>query len=195
LVLESGDPREVHHFSLLLGYGCGAINPYLAFESIEDLISQGLLVGVDHKTACKNFVKAAVKGVVKVASKMGISTIQSYRGAQIFEAVGISESVVDKYFTWTSTRVEGIGMEEIAGEVDVFLGIAVLGLQGRRRLLQVLVQILQILLLRFEHLLGVFLGGSKLRFQFLGFRMRGQDLLKIHHGDRGLGTSDREETQ
>jgi glutamate synthase (ferredoxin) len=119
IVLESGEPREVHHFSLLLGYGCGAINPYLAFESIDDLISQGLLTGVDHKTACKNFTKAASKGVVKVASKMGISTIQSYRGAQIFEAIGINEAVVDKYFSWTSTRVEGIGMEEIAREVEI----------------------------------------------------------------------------
>ncbi|MEY4384753.1 MAG: hypothetical protein RLY20_36 [Verrucomicrobiota bacterium] len=119
LVLESGEPREVHHFSLLIGYGCGAINPYLAFETLDDMIRQGLLVGVDHKTACKNFVKAAVKGVVKVASKMGISTIQSYRGAQIFEAVGLNEAVVDKYFTWTATRVEGIGMEEIAKEVEI----------------------------------------------------------------------------
>ncbi len=119
LVLESGEPREVHHFSLLIGYGCGAINPYLAFESLDDLIRQGLLVGVDHKTACKNYVKAAVKGVIKVASKMGISTIQSYRGAQIFEAIGINEQVIDKYFTWTSTRVEGLGMEEIAQEVEV----------------------------------------------------------------------------
>ena len=119
LVLESGEPREVHHFSLLIGYGCGAINPYLAFETLDDMIRQGLLVGVDHKTACKNFTKAAVKGVVKVASKMGISTIQSYRGAQIFEAIGINEQVIDKYFTWTSTRVEGIGMEEIAKEVEI----------------------------------------------------------------------------
>lgn len=119
LVLESGEPREVHHFSLLIGYGCGAINPYLAFESLDDLIRQGLLTGVDHKTACKNFVKAAVKGVIKVASKMGISTIQSYRGAQIFEAIGINEQVIDKYFTWTSSRVEGLGMEEIAREVEV----------------------------------------------------------------------------
>jgi glutamate synthase (ferredoxin) len=119
LVLESGEPREVHHFSLLIGYGCGAINPYLAFESIDDMIRQGLLVNLDHKTACKNFVKAAVKGVVKVASKMGISTIQSYRGAQIFEAIGINEAVVDKYFTWTATRVEGVGLEEIAKEIEL----------------------------------------------------------------------------
>jgi len=118
LVLESGEPREVHHFSLLIGYGCGAINPYLAFESIDDMIHQGLLTNVDSKTAYKNFVKSAVKGVIKVASKMGISTIQSYRGAQIFEAVGINEAVVDRYFTWTPTRVEGVGMEEIARDIE-----------------------------------------------------------------------------
>jgi len=118
LVLESGEPREVHHFSLLIGYGCGAINPYLAFESIDDMIHQGLLTNVDSKTAHKNFVKSAVKGVIKVASKMGISTIQSYRGAQIFEAVGINEAVVDRYFTWTPTRVEGVGMEEIARDIE-----------------------------------------------------------------------------
>src|ERR1043166_7827500 len=98
LVLESGEPREVHHFSLLIGYGCGAINPYLAFETLDDLIRQGLVKNVDHKTACKNFVKAAVKGVVKVISKMGISTIQSYWGAQIFEAVGLRQSIIDKHF-------------------------------------------------------------------------------------------------
>ena len=89
LVLESGEPREVHHFSLLIGYGVGAVNPYLAFETLDDMIRQGLLKGMSHKEACKNFVKAAVKGVIKVISKMGISTIQSYRGAQIFEAVGL----------------------------------------------------------------------------------------------------------
>jgi glutamate synthase (ferredoxin) len=119
LVLESGEPREVHHFSLLISYGCGAINPYLAFETLDDMIRQGLLVNVDHKTACKNFVKAAVKGVVKVTSKMGISTIQSYRGAQIFEAVGLNKAVVDKYFTWTASRIEGIGMDVIAKEVEM----------------------------------------------------------------------------
>jgi glutamate synthase (ferredoxin) len=119
LVLESGEPREVHHFSLLIGYGCGAINPYLAFESIDDMIHQGLLTNVDSKTAYKNFVKSAVKGVIKVASKMGISTLQSYRGAQIFEAVGINEAVVDRYFTWTPTRVEGVGMEEIARDIEI----------------------------------------------------------------------------
>ncbi|MFM8471358.1 MAG: glutamate synthase central domain-containing protein, partial [Limisphaerales bacterium] len=117
LVLESGEPREVHHFSLLIGYGCGAINPYLAYETLDDMIRQGLLVNVDHKTAVKNFTKAVVKGVVKVASKMGISTIQSYRGAQIFEAIGLNDAVIDKYFTWTPSRVGGIGIDEIAKEV------------------------------------------------------------------------------
>jgi glutamate synthase (ferredoxin) len=117
LVLESGEPREVHHFSVLISYGCGAINPYLAFETLDDMIREGLLTGIDHQAACANYVKAAVKGVVKVISKMGISTIQSYRGAQIFEAVGLHESVVDQYFTWTPSRVEGIRLDVIAQEV------------------------------------------------------------------------------
>jgi glutamate synthase (ferredoxin) len=117
LVLESGEPREVHHFSVLIGYGCGAINPYLAFETLDDMLRQGLLVGLDHKTACKNYLKAAVKGVVKVISKMGISTIQSYWGAQIFEAVGLKQALIDKYFTWTPSRVEGVGIEILAEEV------------------------------------------------------------------------------
>jgi glutamate synthase (ferredoxin) len=117
LVLESGEPREVHHFSLLIGYGCGAINPYLAFETLDDMIREGLLPSVDHKAACKNFVKAAVKGVVKVISKMGISTIQSYRGAQIFEAIGLKSSFVTRYFTGTPTRIEGVDLGVIAREV------------------------------------------------------------------------------
>jgi len=119
LVLETGEPREVHHFSLLIGYGAGAINPYLAFETLDDMIRQGRLKNIKHKEACKNFAKAAVKGVVKVISKMGISTIQSYRGAQIFEALGLQQSVIDKYFTWTPSRVEGVGLEEIAREVRI----------------------------------------------------------------------------
>jgi glutamate synthase (ferredoxin) len=119
LVLESGEPREVHHFSLLIGYGCGAINPYLAFETLDDMIQEGLLTNIDHKTACKNFVKAGVKGVVKVISKMGISTIQSYRGAQIFEAIGLNHDVIDKYFTWTPSRVEGVGLDILAKEVEL----------------------------------------------------------------------------
>ncbi len=117
LVLESGEPREVHHFCTLIGYGCAAINPYLAFETLDDMIRQGLLVGVDHYTACKNFVKAATKGIVKVASKIGISTIQSYLGAQIFECVGLQQSLVDKYFTGTATRIEGADLEALAAEV------------------------------------------------------------------------------
>ncbi len=116
LVLESGEPREVHHYALLIGYGCGAINPYLAYETIDDMIQQGLLVNIDYKTACKNYVKAATKGVIKVASKIGISTIQSYRGAQIFEAIGLNQSVIDKYFTWTASRIEGADLEIIAKE-------------------------------------------------------------------------------
>ena len=116
LVLESGEPREVHHFSVLMGYGAGAINPYLAFESLDDMIASGLLTDVDHKTAVKNFIKASVKGIVKTMSKMGISTIQSYRGAQIFEAVGIHPDVIEKYFCWTSSRIGGIQLEEMALE-------------------------------------------------------------------------------
>ncbi|MGD0812495.1 MAG: glutamate synthase large subunit [Verrucomicrobiota bacterium] len=119
LVLESGEPREVHHFSLLIGYGAGAINPYLAFETVEDMIRQGLLVNITPHDACHNYIKSAVKGVVKVMSKMGISTIQSYRGAQIFEAVGLHPSVVEKYLTGTASRVSGIGLDVIAREVQL----------------------------------------------------------------------------
>ncbi len=117
LVLETGEAREVHHFSLLIGYGVSAINPYVAFETIDDMIREGLLPNVEHKTACKNFVKAASKGVIKVASKMGISSLQSYRGAQVFEAIGIRQDVIDQYFTWTPSRVGGIGLSTIAHEV------------------------------------------------------------------------------
>ncbi|MFB2805290.1 glutamate synthase large subunit [Microcystis sp. BLCC-F209] len=116
LVLESGEPREVHHYALLLGYGCGAINPYLAFATLGSMIEEGLLVGVDHQSACKNYIKAATKGVIKVASKIGISTLQSYRGAQIFEAIGLNRSVVDRYFTWTASRIEGADLAIIAKE-------------------------------------------------------------------------------
>jgi len=117
LVLETGEAREVHHFSLLIGYGASAINPYLAFESLDGMINDGLLTHVDHKTACKNFAKAATKGVVKVMSKMGISAIQSYHGAQVFEAVGLSQEVIDEYFTRTASRIGGVGMDVIAQEV------------------------------------------------------------------------------
>ncbi len=117
IVLESGEPREVHHFSMLIGYGCGAINPYLAFETLDDMIGQGMLVNIDHKTACKNYIKAATKGVIKVASKIGISTIQSYRGAQIFECVGLNRPIVEKYFSWTASRIEGADMDVLTREV------------------------------------------------------------------------------
>jgi glutamate synthase (ferredoxin) len=117
LVLETGEAREVHHFSLLIGYGVSAINPYVAFETIDDMIREGSLTGIDHKTACKNFVKASSKGVIKVMSKMGISSIQSYRGAQVFEALGLRQDVIDHYFTWTASRVGGIGLDVIAQEV------------------------------------------------------------------------------
>jgi len=116
LVLESGEPREVHHFAALIGYGCGAINPYLAFETIDDMIREKLLVNVEYKTAVKNYIKAVTKGVVKIASKIGISTIQSYRGAQIFEAIGLNQSVISRYFTWTASRIEGVDLEAIANE-------------------------------------------------------------------------------
>ena len=117
LVLETGEAREVHHFALLVGYGCSAINPYLAFETMDGMIGDGLLTNVDHKLACKNFVKAATKGIVKVASKMGISAIQSYHGAQVFEAVGLRQDVIDDYFTGTASRVGGIGVDVVAKEV------------------------------------------------------------------------------
>jgi len=117
LVVESGEPREVHQFALLVGYGAGAVNPYLALETVRQLSDMGELNGTNPAYAESNFVKANVKGLVKVMSKMGISTVQSYRGAQIFEAIGISQEVVDQYFTWTPSRVEGIGLGVIEEEV------------------------------------------------------------------------------
>ena len=90
-MLESGEPREVHHFSLLIGYGVQAVNPYMAFESLADMIQEGQLTGITYHEAVKGYVKSVTKGVVKVMSKMGISTIKSYRGAQVFEAVGIKQ--------------------------------------------------------------------------------------------------------
>ena len=119
IVLETGEAREVHHFALLIGYGASAINPYVAFETIDSMIRDDRLLNIDHSTACKNMVKAGTKGVIKVAAKMGISAIQSYRGAQVFEAVGLRQDVIDEYFTWTSSRVGGIGMDVIAQEVLV----------------------------------------------------------------------------
>jgi len=117
LVLESGDAREVHHVALLIGYGAGAVNPYLAFESLDDLIRQGALQDITHARAVSRYIKGLNKGILKVMSKMGISTLQSYCGAQIFEAIGLDQSFVDRYFTWTASRVGGVGIDVIAEEV------------------------------------------------------------------------------
>lgn len=117
LILESGEPREVHHFATLLGYGACAINPYLAQESIKYLIETKML-DKDYYAAVNDYNLAVLHGIVKIASKMGISTIQSYQGAQIFEAIGISKEVVDRYFTDTVSRVGGISLEDIANDVD-----------------------------------------------------------------------------
>src|SRR6266498_3649084 len=118
LVLETGEPREVHHFCLLIGYGAQAINPYLIYECLNDMIHEGMLPNLSYKDAVKGYDKAVYKGVVKVMAKMGISTIKSYCGAQIFEAVGLGQELVDKYFTWTPSRVGGIGLDQIAREVQ-----------------------------------------------------------------------------
>ncbi len=118
LVLESGEPREVHHFCLLLGYGVQAINPYLAYECLNDMIQEGMLKDINYADAVKGYNRAVYKGVVKVMAKMGISTIKSYCGAQIFEALGLGQELIDKYFTWTPSRVGGIGLGEIAREVE-----------------------------------------------------------------------------
>jgi glutamate synthase (ferredoxin) len=117
LVVETGDAREVHHMCLLIGYGAGAVNPWVAFETLDDMIGQGLLTGVDRATAIRNYIKALNKGILKVMAKMGISTLQSYCGAQIFEAIGLNRDVVDRYFTGTPSRVGGIGIEVVAEEV------------------------------------------------------------------------------
>ncbi|HLH38443.1 MAG TPA: glutamate synthase large subunit [Bryobacteraceae bacterium] len=116
LIVESGEPREVMHFALLIGYGASAVNPYLAIETLEDLAQRDQLGGVGFETALKNFKKAINKGLLKVFSKMGISTLQSYRGAQCFEAVGLNQALVDRYFTGTASRIEGIGLDVIAQE-------------------------------------------------------------------------------
>ena len=116
IILESGEPREIHHFATLLGFGASAINPYLAYEGIKELIETGLS-DVKYEKGVKNYNKAVVKGIIKICSKMGISTIQSYQGAQIFEAIGLSKGIVDKYFTNTVSRIGGIGIDEIEKEV------------------------------------------------------------------------------
>jgi glutamate synthase (NADPH) large chain len=119
LVVESGDAREVHHVSLLLGYGAGVVNPYVAFETIDDMIRNGMLQGIERQKAIDNYIKALNKGVLKVMSKMGISTLQSYCGAQIFEAIGLSQTFIDKYFTHTTSRIGGVGIDIVAEEVAI----------------------------------------------------------------------------
>ncbi|HEX9289274.1 MAG TPA: glutamate synthase large subunit, partial [Anaeromyxobacteraceae bacterium] len=118
IVLETGEPREVHHFALLIGYGASAVNPYLAFETIHDQIKLEMIPG-PADAAEKKYVKAVNKGIVKVISKMGISTIQSYHGAQVFEAIGLNQDFIDEYFTWTPTRIGGVGIDVVAKEVKL----------------------------------------------------------------------------
>ena len=117
LIVETGEARECHHMALLLGYGAAAINPYLAFETIEELMLDGEAGNLELPEAIRHYIKACTKGVLKVMSKMGISTLQSYRGAQIFEAVGLNKAFVDRYFTWTASRVGGIDIDTVAEEV------------------------------------------------------------------------------
>src|SRR4051812_9841098 len=114
LVVEAGDVREVHHVALLIGYGAAAVNPYLAMESAEDLVRSGALVGVTADQAVHNIIKALGKGVLKVMSKMGISTVTSYRGAQVFEAIGLGEQLIEKYFVGTTSQLGGIDLEVLA---------------------------------------------------------------------------------
>lgn len=117
LVVEAGDAREVHHVAALVGFGAAAVNPYMAFESIEDLIDRGVITGVDRDKAIRNYIKAAGKGVLKVMSKMGISTLASYTGAQLFQAIGLSQELLDEYFTGLACPTGGIGLDEIAADV------------------------------------------------------------------------------
>jgi len=119
LVIEAGEPREVMHFCLLLGYGAAAINPYLAYETVHEQVQSGNMQKADGVKGVDNYLKAAHKGIRKVMSKMGISTLQSYQGAQIFEAIGLRKSLVASYFTGTHSRIEGIGLEELAAEISV----------------------------------------------------------------------------
>jgi glutamate synthase domain-containing protein 2/glutamate synthase domain-containing protein 1/glutamate synthase domain-containing protein 3 len=120
LIIESGEPREVMHFALLIGYGASAINPYLAIESLHDLKRRGLLPDdVSAEYAEKNFIKAINKGLLKTFSKMGISTLQSYRGAQVFEAVGLNQFLIDAYFSGTASRIEGVGLDVLAREAQM----------------------------------------------------------------------------
>jgi glutamate synthase (NADPH/NADH) large chain len=118
IILESGEPREVHHFALLLGYGVDAVYPYLALESIDRLVVKGMMEDISSEKAINNYIYAIIKGLQKIMSKMGISTIQSYKGAQIFEAVGLSEEFIKKYFEGTPSRIEGIGLRTVSIEAE-----------------------------------------------------------------------------
>ncbi|MBW4720038.1 glutamate synthase large subunit [Saccharothrix obliqua] len=117
LVVETGDAREVHHIAALLSYGAAAVNPYLAFETIEDLIAQGAITGIESRKAVRNYVTALVKGTLKIMSKMGISTVGAYTAAQVFEAVGLSRDLLDEYFTGTVSKLGGAGLDVLAEEV------------------------------------------------------------------------------
>ena len=117
LVVEAGDAREVHHVTVLISYGAGAVNPYVAFEVLDDMIQQRVLTGITHEVAVRNFSTALDKGILKVMSKMGISTVQSYCGAQIHEAIGLNQDFVDRYFTYTTSRLSGVGVDVVAEEV------------------------------------------------------------------------------
>ncbi len=124
LVVEAGDVREVHHVALLVGYGAAAINPYLAMESVEDMVRRGDITDVTEEKAVANLIKALGKGVLKVMSKMGISTVASYRGAQVFEAIGLSQELVDEFFTGTVSQLGGIGLDVVAAEAAARHGMA-----------------------------------------------------------------------
>ncbi|NUS15674.1 MAG: glutamate synthase large subunit [Streptomyces sp.] len=140
VLVEAGDVREVHHVALLIGYGAAAVNPYLAMESVEDLVAAGtFLDGVEPEAAIKNLIKALGKGVLKVMSKMGISTVASYRGAQVFEAVGLDSDFVDTYFHLTDTKIGGAGIDVVAAEVAARHAKAypVSGIQAAHRRLEI----------------------------------------------------------
>ena len=139
LLVEAGDVREVHHVSLLIGYGAAAVNPYLAMESVEDLVRRGVIPNVTPQMAVGSLIKALGKGVLKVMSKMGISTVASYRGAQVFEAIGLGQDLVDRYFTGTTSQLGGVDLDVLAREVSLRHAVAYPadGIRAPHRQLQV----------------------------------------------------------
>ncbi|QNG20829.1 glutamate synthase large subunit [Rhodococcus triatomae] len=132
LIVEAGDAREVHHMALLVGFGAAAVNPYMAFETVDELVNTGQLPGLTLDQAIANYIKAAGKGVLKVMSKMGISTLASYTGAQLFQVIGLSQELVDEYFSGLVSHLGGIGLDEIAAEVAVRHRLAYLDNPGER---------------------------------------------------------------